>query len=72
MRYSIAAPVANRTLWVLTRDEVQLAIYESLKLAIDHALQLLHADKGHGRDAQLFINGIEVVVKGVTDATDNR
>ena len=72
MRYSIAAPAANRTLWVLTRDEVQLAIYESLKLAIDHALQLLKADRSHGREARLFLNGIEVVVKGVTDPDEAR
>ena len=67
MRYSIAAAAANRTIWVLSRDDVQLAIYETLKLAIEQALELLHADKRHGRDARLFINGIEVVVKGVTD-----
>ena len=69
MRYSIAAPAANRTLWVLSRDDVQLAIYESLKPAIEQALELLHSDKRHGREARLFINGIEVVVKGVTDAS---
>jgi hypothetical protein len=72
VRYSIAAPAANRTLWVLSRDDVQLAIFESLKLAIEQALALLHADKAQGRDARLFINGIEVVVKGVTDTSEAR
>ena len=72
MRYSIAAAAANRTIWVLSRDDVQLAIYETLKLAIEQALEQLHADRRHGREARLFINGIEVVVRGGADATGAR
>ena len=72
MRYSIAALASDRALWVLTRDDVQLGIYQALKLAIEQALEMLHADRRHGREARLFINGIEVVVKGGADTTGPR
>ena len=64
MRYAIAMPVANRQLWVLMRDDDQLGLYTSLEAAIEHAIQQLHADRKHGRDPQLFVNGIEVIVRG--------
>ena len=63
MRYAISTAAANRRLWVLTRDDVQLGLHESLESAIDDALQQLRADQKRGGEAQLFVNGIEVIVR---------
>ena len=63
MRYAITMPVAHRHIWVLMRDDDQLGLYTSLEAAIEHAMGQLHADRKHGRDPQLFVNGIEVIVR---------
>jgi hypothetical protein len=63
VRYAIAMPVATRRLWVLTRDDDELGTYASIEPAITHALQQLRADRKHGRDAELFVNGVEVIVR---------
>ena len=68
MRYAIATAATNRRLWVLTRDDVQLGLHDSLESAIDDALQQLRADRRRGGDAQLFVNGIEVIVRCATVA----
>ena len=68
MRYAISTATANRRLWVLTRDEVQLGLHGSLESAIDDALQQLRADRKRGSEPQLFINGIEVIVRRASTA----
>ena len=68
MRYAISTAPSNRRLWVLTRDDVQLGLHGSLESAIDDALQQLRADRKRGGDAQLFVNGIEVIVRRASTA----
>lgn len=68
VRYAIATHAANRRLWVLTRDDVQLGLYQALEPAIDDALQQLRADRRRGGDPCLFVNGIEVIVRSAAAA----
>lgn len=68
MRYAIAPHAANRRLWLLTRDDVQLGVYPALEPAIDDALQQLRADRRRGGNPRLYVNGIEVIVRSAAAA----